>query len=628
MCGIAGVLDRSGAPVPLEVLRRMSDVIAHRGPDGEGQYVDGPVGLANRRLAIIDPGPSGNQPMFDTAGNLVITYNGEIYNYRELRADLERRGREFRTRTDTEVALNAFAEWGPACVERFNGMFALAIWDRERRQLFLARDRYGIKPLYYAEVGPLFLFGSEIKSLLQHDAMRATVSLPHLVEYFTFQNIFSDGTLFDGVRLLRAGHRMTLDEGRASVRPQQYWDFDFSSTDRDMSETEGLEELDRLFRQAVRRQLVSDVPVGAHLSGGMDSGSITALAAQELPYLNTFTVGFDMTSSLGLEVGIDERAKAEAMSYQFQTEHYEAVLKAGDMERCLPALIWHLEDPRVGQSYPNFYVARLASKFVKVVLTGSGGDELFAGYPWRYYRAVVNDDLEHYTAKYYRFWGRLIPDSARSDFFRPEVRSETEDVEMIDIFRSQLPNVDPPQTPEDYVNHSLYLEAKTFLHGLFVVEDKLSMAHSLENRVPFLDNDLVDFAQKLPVRLKLRDLQNVVELNENEPGPKTERYFERTRDGKLLLRRAMRNYVPETITNQVKQGFSGPDSSWFRGDSIDYVRDVLLSSDAAIYDFLDPACVRTMVDDHLEGRENRRLLLWSLLSFEHWCRTFLKGEHP
>jgi asparagine synthase (glutamine-hydrolysing) len=316
------------------------------------------------------------------------------------------------------------------------------------------------------------------------------------------------------------------------------------------------------------------------------------------------------------------------MSYQFQTEHYEAVLKAGDMERCLPALIWHLEDPRVGQSYPNFYVARLASKFVKVVLTGSGGDELFAGYPWRYYRAVVNDDLEHYTAKYYRFWGRLIPDSARSDFFRPEVRSETEDVEMIDIFRSQLPNVDPPQTPEDYVNHSLYLEAKTFLHGLFVVEDKLSMAHSLENRVPFLDNDLVDFAQKLPVRLKLRDLQNVVELNENEPGPKTERYFERTRDGKLLLRRAMRNYVPETITNQVKQGFSGPDSSWFRGDSIDYVRDVLLSSDAAIYDFLDPACVRTMVDDHLEGRENRRLLLWSLLSFEHWCRTFLKGEHP
>jgi asparagine synthase (glutamine-hydrolysing) len=628
MCGIAGALDRSGAPVPIALLRRMSDVIAHRGPDGEGQYADGPVGLANRRLAIIDPRPEGDQPMVDATGDYVITYNGELYNYRELRVELERLGRRFRTATDTEVVLNAYAQWGVACVDRFNGMFGLAIWDRRKRQLFLARDRYGIKPLYYAEVGPLVLFGSEIKSLLQHDGLAAAVSLPHLLEYFTFQNIFTDGTLFAGVKLLRPGHRILLDAERGPLRTERYWDFDFRDGDEGASDAEYAEELDRLFRQAVSRQLVSDVPVGAHLSGGMDSGSITALAALELPHLNTFTVGFDMTSRVGLEVAVDERLKAEAMSYQFQTEQYEAVLKAGDMVRCLPALTWHLEDPRVGQSYPNYYLAGLASRFVKVVLTGSGGDELFAGYPWRYYRAVVNQDVDDYISKYYAFWSRLVPDELRSSFFAPAVWRQLSDIDTVAIFRGELPDGDVPSSPEEYVNHSLHLEARTFLHGLFVVEDKLSMAHGLENRVPFLDNDLVEFAQRLPVRLKLRDLSEIVRLNENEPGPKTERYFEKTRDGKLLLRKVMERYVPADITNQVKQGFSGPDSSWFRGDSIEYVRDQLLSPEAAIYEFLDPAGVRPLVEEHLAGKANRRLLLWSLLSFEQWCHTFLKGEHP
>jgi asparagine synthase (glutamine-hydrolysing) len=627
MCGIAGALDRSGAPVPIALLRRMSDVIAHRGPDGEGQYADGPVGLANRRLAIIDPRPEGDQPMVDATGDFVITYNGELYNYRELRSELERAGRSFRTDTDTEVVLNAYAQWGGACVERFNGMFAFAVWDRSRSELFLARDRYGIKPLYYAEVGPVVLFGSEIKSLLAHDGLAASVSLPHLLEYFTFQNIFTDGTLFAGVKLMRPGHRVLLRAGMGPVKPERYWDFDFREVDDGASDEEYLEELDRLFRQAVNRQLVSDVPVGSHLSGGMDSGSITALAAQALPHLNTFTVGFDMTSRVGLEVAVDERAKAEAMSYRFQTEQYEAVLKAGDMVSCLPALTWHLEDPRVGQSYPNYYLARLASRFVKVVLTGSGGDELFAGYPWRYYRAVVNKDNDDYISKYYGFWSRLVPDELRSTFFAPRVWSELKDIDTVEIFRGELPD-GLPGSPEEYVNHSLHLEARTFLHGLFLVEDKLSMAHGLENRVPFLDNDLVEFAQRLPVRLKLRDLNEIVRINENEPGPKTERYFEKTRDGKLLLRRVMERHVPQDVTNQIKQGFSGPDSSWFRGDSIDYVRELLLSPDAAIYEYLDPAGVTPLVEDHLEGRANRRLLLWSLLSFEHWCRTFLKGAHP
>lgn len=629
MCGIAGVLDRSGAPVPLDVLRRMGEVIAHRGPDDDGHFVDGPVGLANRRLAIIDVSAAGHMPMASRRGSLVITYNGELYNYRELQAELTSLGHEFRTHTDTEVVLTSYEEWGGACVERFNGMFGLAIWDRDRRELFLARDRFGVKPLYYAEVGPLVLFGSEIKSLLAHDALSAELSREHLLEYFTFQNIFTDGTLFKGVRLLPAGHRVTVSAERGRVRPERYWDFHFHEPEDPLADArEYEEELDRLFRQAVARQLVADVAVGTHLSGGMDSGSITALAARQLPYLNTFTVGFDMTSAGGIELPTDEREKAEAMSYLFRTEHYEAVLKSGDMERCMPALMWHLEDPRVGQSYPNFYVSRLAGKFVKVALAGTGGDELFAGYPWRYYRAVVNDDFDHYIEKYYRFWHRLIPNDVMPRFFAPDVWRDVRDLRTIDVFRDAFPDTRAPTTPEEYVNHSLYLEAKTFLHGLFVVEDKLSMAHSLENRVPFMDNDLVDFAQQLPVGLKLRDLDAVVRLNENEPGDKTQRYFQRTRDGKLILRRVMERYVPDAFTKQVKQGFSGPDANWFRGDSMDYVRRELLDPDAAIYEFLDPAGVRPLVEDHLEGRENRRLLLWSLMSFEHWCRTFLKGAHP
>jgi asparagine synthase (glutamine-hydrolysing) len=606
----------------------MGDVIAHRGPDGEGQHADGPVGFVNRRLAIIDPTPAGAMPMASGDGRYWITYNGEVYNFGDLRRELEAAGHRFRSHTDTEVVLNAYATWGPACVERFNGMFAFAIWDSERYELFLARDRFGVKPLYYADLPDTFLFGSEIKSMLEHGALRPRVSAPHLLEYFTFQNIFTDGTLFADVRLLRPGHHLTVRADSGPARPRQYWDFDFREADDGRATDEEYEEeLDRLFRQAVRRQLVSDVPVGAHLSGGMDSGSITALAAEALPYLNTFTVGFDMTSRMGMEVATDERVKAEAMSYQFRTEHYEVVLKSGDMERCLPSLIWHLEDPRVGQSYPNFYGARLAGKFVKVVLSGSGGDELFAGYPWRYYRAVVNDDFDDYVEKYYGFWHRLVPNTVLHRLFAPAAWNEVSELRTVDIFRDQFPDTAVPQSPEDYVNHSLYLEAKTFLPGLFVVEDKLSMAHSLESRVPFLDNDLVDFAQRVPVRLKLRDLADVVKQDENVPG-KSERYFERTRDGKLLLRRVMERYIPETITNQVKQGFSGPDASWFRGESIDYVRKVVLDGDAAIYEYLDAGTVRELVDDHLEGRANRRLLLWSLLTFEHWCQTFLNGRRP
>lgn len=625
MCGIAGIFNLNGEPVSPVILRQMTDAIRHRGPDGEGFYIDSFIGLGHRRLAIIDLSSAAHQPMFTEDKNYVLTYNGELYNYRELRQELEKLGHCFFSQSDSEVLLKAYVEWGENALHRFNGMFAFAIWDKTQQTLFIARDRYGIKPLYYTFLGNTLLFASEQKAFLPHPKFERRLDLEALLEYFTFQNIFTDKTFFQDVKLFPAGSfaRLTLGEQTNRLNVQQYWDYQFKEPDSIASEQEYQEELERLFEQAVRRQMVSDVDVGSYLSGGIDSGSITALASQHVPFIRTFTCGFDLHSASGLEMNFDEREAAEHMSYLFKTEHYEMVLKAGDMERALPKLAWHLEEPRVGQSYPNYYVSQLASKFVKVVLSGAGGDELFGGYPWRYYRAVVNDDFEHYIDKYYVFWHRLIPNKAIHKVFAP-VWKDVKHVWTRDIFRDVFAKPAHQLTsPEDYINHSLYFEAKTFLHGLLVVEDKLSMAHSLETRVPFLDNDLVDFALQVPVKFKLQNLQKVVRLNENEPGHKTKKYFEKTRDGKILLRHAMEKYVPKKIFEAIKQGFSAPDATWFRGDSIEYVKKALGTPQAQIYQYLDYGAVQQLLEEHLSGQNNRRLFVWSLLNFEEYCKGIL-----
>lgn len=625
MCGICGVLHFSGERVEPGTLRAMTDAISHRGPDGEGVFAGGPIGLGHRRLAIIDLSEAGAQPMHSADGRYSITYNGEVYNFKELRSELEELGCRFKSTSDTEVVLAAYAVWGKACVKRFNGMFALGIWDNRQQALFLARDRYGIKPLYYAFFGDTFLFGSEQKAILAHPKARRTLDPKALLEYFTFQNIFTDRTLLENIKTLGAGCTATVSPaGGRRLVPERYWDYDFSEPETPLLEAEYVEELTMLLTRAVNRQMVSDVEVGAYLSGGIDSGSISALAARSNPYIKSFTCGFDLHSSSGLEAGFDERERAELMSYLFKTEHYEMVLKAGDMERCLPKLAYHLEEPRIGQSYPNYYIAQLASKFVKVILGGSGGDELFGGYPWRYYRAAGCSDFEDYIDKYYLFWQRLIPNRLIQQVFAP-IWGEVSDVWTRDIFRDVFGERKlAPCTPEQFVNNSLYFEAKTFLHGLLLVEDKLSMAHSLENRVPFLDNDLVDFAMHLPVGTKLGNLSQVVRINENEASSKTNKYYQKTRDGKLLLRKVAQQYVPDDISTGVKQGFSAPDASWFRGESIKFVGDRLIKNDASIYQFLDRSSVRSLVMEHLSGKENRRLLVWSLLNVDEWIGQYLQ----
>ena len=620
MCGIVGLIHPDGTPVSSVVLRNMTDAVAHRGPDGEGHWIEDNVGIGHRRLAIIDLTPSGHQPMISADQRYVLTYNGEIYNFRELRAELAGLGHHFRSMTDSEVVLYALMQWGTSALLKFNGMFALGLWDRKERSLLLARDRYGIKPLYYAQQGDGFAFASEQKAITAQPSFDRRLNKQALLEYFTFQNIFTDQTLLEGIKLLPAGHYARFDPSRSRLDVQRYWDYRFREPDQPASRAEYLEELDRLFRQAVNRQLIGDVELGSYLSGGMDSGSITAIAAMSFPNLKSFTCGFDLSSASGIELSFDERPKAEFMSARFKTEHYEMVLKAGDMERCLQSVARHLEEPRVGQSYPNYYAAKLASKFVKVVLSGCGGDELFGGYPWRYYRAAGSQSFEQYVDQYYSYWQRMLKGSEITRMFAP-VQQEVGAVRTRDIFRDVFASHDNVlERPEDYINHSLYFEAKTFLHGLFVVEDKLSMAHSLESRVPFMDNDLVDFAMQCPVGLKLNNLADVLKINENDHRDKRTVYFQKTNDGKQILRDMMNRYIPIDITIAEKQGFSAPDASWFKGESIDYVKRTLLNSNARLYDVLDRQAVVPLVEQHLRGEENRRLLIWSLLNVEAWMK--------
>jgi asparagine synthase (glutamine-hydrolysing) len=601
MCGIAGIFNLNGQLVAHSQIKAMTDSIAHRGPDGEGHFIDGFLGLGHRRLAIIDLSAAGHQPMQTRDGRYLITYNGEIYNFQELRIELEALGYTFRSHTDTEVLLNAYAAWGSKCLSRFNGMFAFAIWDKKQKKLFLGRDRYGIKPFYYYKTGDHFVFGSEIKAIIASGLYKSELDKEGLVEYLTFQNFFTDKTLFKNIRMLAAGHCAEIDLD-GSLSAYQYWDFDFSGS-LTISETEAIEETDRLFTQAVQRQLISDVPVNAYLSGGIDSGAVTMVASRLMPHMKTFTIGFDLSSASGLELSFDERAKAEHISYLAKTEHYEMVLKAGDMERCMDKYVRHLEEPRVGQSYPNYYAAKLASKFGKVVLSGVGGDELFGGYPWRYFNSEQEVPFENFIDSYYLKWQRLLPNALLQELLEP-ISDDVKHVWTRDIFADVFSSIRKERlSQKECVNYSFYLEAKTFLHGLLVVEDKLSMAHSLETRVPFLDNDLVDFAMKIPHTMKINSQSTAV--NENDLKGKVLA----NRSGKVILRKTFSKYLDQQIIDNKKQGFSSPDASWFKGESIDYVKKEL----ANYLPILNPKIIQNIFEQHVSGSKNNRLAIWSLL---------------
>jgi asparagine synthase (glutamine-hydrolysing) len=596
VCGIVGALQNGGAPVDEEALRRAAASIAHRGPDDEGLIVDGPAGLAHRRLSIIDLSSAGRGPMANEDETVWLTYNGEVYNFRELRRLLLARGHTFRSQCDGEVLVHGWEEWGERLLDRLNGIFAFGIWDSRAGELFLARDRFGAKPLYVSAEAGAVVFGSEVKALLAYRGRPASLSLPALAEYLTFQNLYGDRTLFEGIEMLPAGSFMRVSRD-GGIRRGQYFD-PVPEPVEGMDEHALADQLRARLGRAVERQLVADVPVGAYLSGGMDSASLVTLAGRQIPHIHTFTVGFDVADASPLEVAADERADAELVARQVGTEHYEAVLHAGDMARVLPQLVWHLEDLRAGTCYQNFYVARLASRFTKVVLAGTGGDELFAGYPWRYARLEGVQDRAGFVDAYYDYWCRLVPDPEKPRLFTDDALDELSGAPAPrERFEEEIAHLPAELDPIDL---ALYFEQRTFLHGLLVVEDKLSMAHGLEARVPFLDNELVDFALRIPGRVR-----------------------NGSSEGKRLLRDAARGLLPDALVEKPKQGFTAPDRTWIQGQNLSYVRDVLLDSTALSRGLFRPDYVEGVIDEHARGEADQRLLIWSLLCLEWWHKHFV-----
>ena len=596
MCGIAGAYSRDGTSVDAGHVGAMCDLLAHRGPDDSGLWADGPIALGHRRLSIIDLSVRGRNPMSNEDGTVRITYNGEIYNYQEIRRELLDRGHRFKSDTDTEVIIHLYEEKGPACVEDLNGMFAFALWDARREELLLARDRFGVKPLYYTELGNTLAFASEAKAFLCMPGFEARADVFGLAEHLTFQNTFGSRTMFEGVHMLPAGHYLVC--GRQGARRHQFWDLRYEP-DETLSAREWAHGLRERFEAAVARQLRSDVPVGAYLSGGMDTGAISAVAARRIDDMHTFTCGFDLPDDVtGLEQYFDERQESHGLARYLGTEHHELLLGPDAMPPSLATVTWHLDEPRVGISYQVWYTARMIKQFVPVVLSGVGGDELFAGYPWRY-EPILDLQGAAFDDAYYGAWIRFLTDDEKRALFTDEVNAKLGGFSTRDSFDTVMKDAGDVSP----LHKALYFDFKTFLNGLLTVDDKLSMAHSVEARVPFLDNELVDFARRMPARHKLAGGQS-----------------------KIALRKAMAGLIPDKTLARRKQGFTPPDETWYRERHMQFIRDLILGRRALFRGYFRPDGLRQVLDDHVSGKRNNRFLLWSLMCFEWWNRLFVDRE--
>jgi asparagine synthase (glutamine-hydrolysing) len=621
MCGIAGIFDMAGGPVHAEEVRSMCAAIVHRGPDGEGTYLGQGVGLGMRRLSIIDL-ETGDQPVRNEDGSAWVVFNGEIYNYRELRADLEARGHRFYTHTDTEVIVHLYEERGVACVEALRGMFAFAVWDERAGQLLLARDRLGIKPLYYGCVGDRLVFGSELKALLALPEVRRSVDWKAFAHFLTFLSTPADQSILSGIRKLPPAHVLVARVG-AEPRVSRYWDVSFAP-ERGRSEEWFVERLRELLHESVGMHLVSDVPLGAFLSGGIDSSTVVAtMAAHMAEPVKTFSIGF-------ADADFSELVHARRVAEAFQTDHHELVLEPGSLD-VLDDLVWHLDEPFGDSSaIPTYMVSRLAAQHVTVALSGDGGDELFAGYErytvekreraWRfvprplrqlmsgtlsalpmrvrgrnYLRHVALPGIERYLDA-----GSLFRREEIGGLLSPEIRELVADYDPWEEARRHLRG-----RRGHWLSALQSLDLKTYLPlDILTKVDRMSMAHSLETRVPLLDHKLVEFAATVPPEMQLR-------------GTTT----------KYLLKRAMRSTLPDSILHRPKQGFAVPLARWFGGGFEERLREVLLSDTARRRGIFDVAAVEHRL---AHGRRDGGLGLdlWTLLSFELWCRSFLEGHGP
>jgi len=634
MCGINGIVltARSSLKLDSSLIRRMRDVIRHRGPDDEGLFVDAGIGLGHRRLSIVDIA-TGQQPMTNEDGSLHITYNGEIYNHRDFRSSLQASGHVYRSQSDTETILHLYEEYGASCVDHLRGMFAFAIWDQRKRELFLARDRLGVKPLYYmlTDDGSLY-FASEIKALLEADGIKREINFEALPDYLANHATSGAETLFKGVSRLMPGHTLLWREGSIEIR--RYWDVSFAKDDNQQrSDQDYIAEWSELFRTSVRLRLMSDVPLGMFLSGGIDSSAIAAAMCGLLDEpIKTFSVAFAEREANELEY-------ARIVAREFNTNHHEVVISPDEFFSALPKLVWHEDEPIAHpSSVALYFVSCLASQHVKVVLTGEGSDELLAGYG-RYRKTVYNLLLgaryQSLTPRAVRSiikrkieslpagsWTRQkllrtflsLPSDIENIYFDnfavfPRVmqyqlltRKTREFIGEIDPYTG-LRNLLEQTDATTLLDRLLYGDTKTYLHELLMKQDQMSMAASIESRVPFLDHKLVEFTARLPERLKLRGLTT-----------------------KFILRESMKGILPEVILTRRKMGFPVPIGRWFRESHKWLIDEFVLSDRASSRCIFEPEFVCGLVKRHLAGVEDHSERLWALVNFEIWLRQFFDGD--
>ncbi len=631
MCGIAGIVARDRLQADERArLDAMRDVVTHRGPDEAGTYCDGQAGLVHRRLSIVDLA-AGQQPLSNEDATVWVAFNGEIYNHEEIRPRLEALGHTYRTRCDTETIVHAYEQWGDACVEHFRGMFAFAIWDQPRRRLLLARDRMGIKPLYWTVRGDRLVFGSEIKSILESGIVPADANDRAIPELLSTRYVSGAETLFKGIYRLLPGHVLTFEHGAATTR--QWWDVPVGQPRPDierLSDTAAVAQFREKLEDAVRTRLMADVPLGMFLSGGLDSSAIAALMAGMIDRpLQTFSVAFSQRAFSELDY-------ARQVATAIKADSHEIVIDESDFFGALPRLVWHEDEPIAHpSSVPLYFVSKLAAEHVKVVLTGEGSDELLAGYG-KYPRALANwragafwnlapEPIRDFVANTVvpRMPARVARYARRSFLAMPR----TPEAMFFDNFaaiglRRQASLLDPrlagltsdaysasrayfdrPNGHSTTLDRLLYTDLKTYLVELLMKQDQMSMAASIESRVPFLDHHLVEFATALPPRMKLRGLTT-----------------------KWILRESVKALLPREILTRKKMGFPVPFSIWLRGRGAGLARDVLLDSRARQRGITDPAAVSALIDAHASGAADSGDALWSLLNLELWYRTFIDGE--
>ncbi len=620
MCGICGIYHpNNDEPVSRSLLERMTEQISHRGPDDSGLYLEKTIGLGFRRLSIIDLDHS-HQPMTNETGDTWLVFNGEIWNYKELRAELLHKGHQFRTQGDTETIIHAYEEYGVDCIARLHGMFGLAIWDSRQQRLLLARDRAGKKPLYYTRIGNSLLFASEIKALLLDPRVKRAVDPQALADFLSVRYVPGPATLFASILKVQPGHWLLYEHG--SMRTEPYWDFTFAETAQ-LPEEEYIRGIRQHISRAVEERMMADVPLGAMLSGGVDSSIITGVMSQltEQP-VKTFAVGFDVP-------GFSELPYARLVAQHFGTEHHELVVKCADLTTYWPLLTWHRDEPVSEPSDLGVYlISKLARQHVKVVLSGEGGDELFAGYPkyvfdwlatcYHLVPATVRNHaiaplLGHlpYNMRKLKFaattlsqpapqrwldWFGIFNNTLKEHLLAPSIKASI-DCDASRIFRHCL-----EQHPQrDNLSSMLYLDTKIWLpDNLLMKGDKMTMAAALEARIPLLDHKLIEYAASIPSQVKIKPFKT-----------------------KYLLKKAYADFLPETILTRKKMGFNVPTGTWFREGQRHIITQLLLSERTRNRGFFNDDVVARLLRNHLEGTTNYQSQLFILASLELWFRVFI-----